>query len=126
MKTEQSQKTIFEQIGGEKALETAVVIFYNKVQSDNKVNHFFRWIDMETQYKKMQMFLSFAFGGPIIYHGKSMGKAHKHLHQYGLKDEHFDAVIAHLTATLQEINVPDDLIEKAASIAESNRKDILG
>jgi len=126
METEQSQKTIFEQIGGEKAVEAAVTIFYNKVQTDNRVNHFFRWIDMETQFKKMQMFLSFAFGGPIVYNGKSMEHAHKHLHKYGLKNEHFDAVIEHLTATMQELNVPSDLISKAASIAESTRKDILG
>lgn len=126
MKTEQSQQSIFEQLGGEKAVEAAVTIFYNKVQADSRVNHFFRWIDMETQYKKMKMYLSFAFGGPTVYNGKSLGNAHQHLLKYGLKDAHFDAVLEHFKATMQELNVPDELIAKAATIAESTRKDILG
>jgi hemoglobin len=44
----------------------------------------------------------------------------------GLDDSHFDAVMEHLTATLQELNVPENLITQVATIAESTRTDILG
>jgi hemoglobin len=44
----------------------------------------------------------------------------------GLNDSHFDAVMENLGATLKELNVPDELIAKAAAIAESTRNDVLG
>jgi len=43
----------------------------------------------------------------------------------GLTDEHFDAVMENLGATMKELGVPDDLITEAAGIAESTRTDVL-
>lgn len=68
-----------------------------------------------------------AFGGPNNYTGTDMRQAHAHLvKKYGLNDSHFDAVMEHLGATLQELNVPAELIAKVAAIAESTRNDVLG
>ena len=46
--------------------------------------------------------------------------------QRGLNDSHFDAVMENLAATLEELNVPGELIAEAAAIAESTRNDVLG
>ena len=55
-----------------------------------------------------------------------MREAHKHMvEKMGLSDEHFDAVIENMGATLQELGVPNDLIGEATGIAESTRQDIL-
>jgi len=43
-----------------------------------------------------------------------------------LSDNHFDAVAAHLQATLIELNVPSDLVAEAMAIAASTRDDVLG
>ena len=48
------------------------------------------------------------------------------LSRKGLGDADFDAVMENLGATLQELNVPGELIAEAAAIAESTRNDILG
>ena len=52
--------------------------------------------------------------------------AHERLvKELGLTDDHFDAVIGHLGATLKELNVPEELIGKAAEIGLSTRDDVL-
>jgi len=55
-----------------------------------------------------------------------MRNAHARLVQMGLDGSHFNAVMENLAATMQELNVPSDLIAQAAAIAESTRTDVLG
>ncbi|NOY61599.1 MAG: DUF1043 family protein [Gammaproteobacteria bacterium] len=120
-------KTLYEKIGGEAAVSAAVDIFYRKVLADERINQFFDGTDMEAQAAKQKAFLTLAFGGPAEYSGRDMREAHAHLvAEKGLDDSHFDAVMEHLGATLQELNVPADLIGEAAAIAESTRNDVLG
>ncbi len=117
---------LYEKIGGDAAVNAAVDIFYRKVLSDDRINHFFEGVDMERQAAKQKAFLTMAFGGPNNYTGKDMREGHAHLVKNGLNDTHFDAVMENLGATLQELNVPDELIAQAAAIAESTRNDVLG
>ncbi|MCP4914435.1 MAG: group 1 truncated hemoglobin [Oligoflexia bacterium] len=118
--------TLFEKIGGKDAVKAAVDIFYDKVLADERINHFFEGIDMQSQRRKQILFLTYAFGGPNNYDGNSMREAHKALVEKGLNDDHFNAVVENLGNTLKELNVPDDLISEAAAIAESTRNDVLG
>ena len=80
---------------------------------------------MNRQKSKMKVFMTYAFGGAPNYSGKNMRDAHSHLVQKGMNVSHFDAVMKHLGATLQELNVPGNLIQEAASIAMSTKKDVL-
>ena len=121
-----SNDTLFDQLGGEAAVNAAVDIFYRKVLADYRINRFFENVDMEKQAAKQKAFLTMAFGGPHNYTGEDMRKGHAHLVQMGLDDSHFDAVMEHLGATLTELNVPQDLIDQVAAIAESTRNDVLG
>lgn len=119
-------QSLYEQIGGEAAVNAAVDIFYRKVLADDRISRFFEGVDMEKQAAKQKGFLTFAFGGPHHYTGKDMRQAHAHLVKQGLNDSHFDAVMENLAATLQELNVPQNLIAEMAAIAESTRNDVLG
>jgi len=119
-------KTLFEKIGGEAAVNAAVDIFYRKVLADDRINTFFEGVDMDKQAAKQKAFLTMAFGGPHNYTGEDMRKGHAHLVAKGLNDSHFDAVMEHIGATLTELNVPGELIAEAAAIAESTRNDVLG
>ena len=119
-------QTLYEKIGGDAAVNAAVDIFYRKVLADDRINQFFEGVDMDKQAAKQKAFLTMAFGGPHNYTGKDMRDGHAHLVKNGLNDSHFDAVMENLGATLKELNVPDELIEEAAAIAESNRNDVLG
>ena len=119
-------KSLFESLGGEAAVNAAVDIFYRKVLQDDTIKHFFDGVDMDKQATKQKAFLTMAFGGPHNYSGEDMRKGHAHLVAKGLNDAHFDAVMGHLGGTLQELNVPGDLIAQCAAIAESTRNDVLG
>jgi len=121
-----SDQSLFEKIGGKDAVNAAVDIFYQKVLADDLISHFFETVDMERQRAKQKIFLTYAFGGVPTYSGKSMREAHAHLVEKGLNDDHFNAVAGHLQATLEELNVPADLIGEVMAIAASTREDVLG
>lgn len=117
--------SVYEQIGGEPAVDAAVDIFYRKVLTDDRISMFFDDIDMDEQIAKQKSFLTYAFGGPITYSGQNMRDGHKHLVARGLNDSHVDAVIELLAGTLVELNVPKELIMQVGAIAESVRAQVL-
>jgi hemoglobin len=120
-----SEQSLYEQLGGEAAVNAAVDIFYRKVLSDDRISAFFENVDMEKQAAKQKAFLTMAFGGPHNYTGLDMRKGHAHLVARGLNDSHVDAVIEDLGATLRELGVKEELIAQVAAIAESTRNDVL-
>ena len=117
---------LFEKIGGAGAVDAAVDIFYRKVLTDDTISHFFETTDMDAQRAKQKAFLTMAFGGPNNYTGADMRTAHAPLVAKGLNDSHFGAVAGHLQATLEELNVPADLIAEVMAIAASTHDDVLG
>lgn len=119
-------KALYERLGGEPAVNAAVDIFYRKVLNDYRINRFFDNVDMEQQAAKQKAFLTMAFGGPHNYSGEDMRKGHARLVKIGLDDSHFDAVVEQLVATLEELNVPQELITEVVAICETTRSDVLG
>lgn len=117
--------SLYEQIGGEPAVDAAVDIFYRKVLADDRISNFFDDVDMDEQITKQKSFLTYAFGGPVNYSGQNMRDGHKHLVAKGLNDSHVDAVIELLAGTLVELNVPKELIMQVGAIAESVRGQVL-
>ncbi len=123
--TSDKELTLYERIGGAVAVDTAVEVFYRKVLADYRINRFFDGIDMEKQVAKQKAFFTLAFGGPNTYTGTDLRNAHTRLVKMGLGNDHFNAVMEHLSATLKELNVPKDLITEVETLAESTRKDVL-
>lgn len=119
-----SEVSLFERIGGMDAVKAAVDIFYEKVLEDDIINHFFTKTDMKLQKRKQMAFLAYAFGGPVTYSGKNMREAHAKLD--GLNENHFNSVAGHLVATLEELNITQELIDKVVAIAMSVKGDVLG
>ena len=114
--------SLYEKLGGKDAIDAAVEIFYQKVLADDRIKHFLESVDMNKQRGKQKIFLAYAFGGPVQYDGKDMREAHKHL---DLNEEHFGAVAENLQATLEQLKVPQELIEQVMSIAASTHDDVL-
>ncbi len=117
--------SLFDRLGGENAVDAAVELFYRKVLTDDRINHFFQGVDMDRQAAKQKAFLTMAFGGPNNYTGEDMRKGHAHLVERGLNDSHFDAVVENLGATLAELGIAEDLISEVAAICETTRDDVL-
>lgn len=118
--------TVYEQLGGQGAVDAAVDKFYRRVLADDRISRFFEGVDMDKQATKQKAFLTMAFGGPNNYTWLDMKEGHAHLLTMGMNDTHFDAVVEDLRATLKEMGVPDELIAKVAGIAETTREAVLG
>ncbi|MEO8900363.1 MAG: group 1 truncated hemoglobin [Polyangiaceae bacterium] len=114
--------SVYERIGGDAAVDAAVDVFYRKVLADARISQFFDSVDMDRQRAKQKAFLTFAFGGPNQYGGQDMRAAHAKMQ---LTEQHFDAVMENLGATLVELGVPGDLIAEAAAVAMSVKSDVL-
>jgi truncated hemoglobin YjbI/predicted pyridoxine 5'-phosphate oxidase superfamily flavin-nucleotide-binding protein len=118
---------LYDRIGGDKAMEIAVDLFYRKVLQDELVGKFFEDTDMESQRLKQKSFLSMAFGGPYQYSGLDIRASHQHLvERLGLTDSHFDRVAGLFQDTLIELRVPKKEINAMMGILETFRGDVLG
>jgi len=119
-------RSLYERIGGEGAIMSAVGLFYERVLADELTRPFFERLDMVAQSRKQGAFLAWAFGGPEHYKGRELRGAHAQLVRRGLSDAHFDAVLRHLEATLHELDIEDSLIDEAMSILGGTRDTVLG
>lgn len=116
---------LYERLGGAKAVDAAVELFYRKVLADGRIARFFDNVNMEDQIAKQKAFLTMAFGGPNKYTGKDMREAHKRLVAKGLNDSHVDAVVENLSATLRQLGVDEKDVQDVAALANSVRDDVL-
>jgi hemoglobin len=119
------QQSLYQQLGGQAAVDAAVDSFYRKVLRDDRIKDFFDGVDMDRQIAKQKAFLTMVFGGPASYSGKDMREGHAHLVKRGLNDTHVDVVIELLGTTLAELGVAAPLIEQVAALANSVRNDVL-
>jgi len=114
--------SVYDDIGGEAAVNAAVDIFYRRVLADDRISRFFDSVDMAAQHAKQRAFLTVAFGGPNNYTGKDMRAAHQGMN---LTEEHFGAVAECLVETLKELSVPEPQINAVVEIALSVKGDVL-
>jgi len=122
-----SANTLFERLGGEETLRTAVRAFYFNVFRDERVAHLFADVNSERLLKHQQDFMTYAFGGPGAYAGRSLGEAHgKLVAERGLSDQHFDAIVEILATTLRDLDIGTDLIAEVCRIVNGVRQDVLG
>ncbi len=119
-------RSLFERIGGEGAVKATVLKMYNKILDDDVLAPYFENIDVDKLRLSQTAFVTYAFGGPNHYSGKSLRIAHQDAVSHGLSDRHFDAVAQHLKIAMEELNIPDHLIAEALAIISSTRKNVLG
>lgn len=118
--------TIFEQLGGQDAIDAVVDHFYNIMLKDDRVKHFFANTEMTRQRTYQKRFVALALGGPNLYDGKAMREGHQHLvEKMGLNDSHFDATVENLGRAMRNLNVPENLTAEIIAIVETTRSDVL-
>ncbi len=117
---------LYNRLGGDKAMEKVVDVFYRKVLQDELVGRFFEDVDMVAQRVKQKSFLAMAFGGPYQYTELDLRKIHAPMvENLGLADAHFDRVAAILRETLDELEISKPEIDEVMAIIESTRDVIL-
>jgi hemoglobin len=94
--------SLYERLGGIKAITAVVENFRDRVGADNRINQKFARSDLGRLSKMLVDQVCEAAGGPCRYTGRSMKEAHA-----GMKvtSGEFDALVADLVATLDQFKV---------------------
>jgi len=118
-------QTLYDEIGGKNAVELASIKLYYHILEDDRINHFFKDIDIKKQSVKMNAFLTYIFGGPSLYTGRNMRKSHKSVVERGLNDGHVDAMLENVHTVLNEMEIAPELQKQVLAKLEKHRDDVL-
>ena len=101
-----------------KSIRAAVELFYGRVLADPDLAPLFSGIDMGRLRAHQRKFLIHVLGGPDEYSGRNIKDAHRGL---AVTDRLFDRTVAHLIASLNDVGVAPDVVERAAADVDSLR-----
>jgi hemoglobin len=103
----------FDRVGGAGADKVAVEQFYDRVLADTDLAGYFANVDMETQRRHMVLMLTTVLGGPNNYTGRGLAQAHQPLE---IPAGHYEKVGGHLTATLNQLDIPADIVSDVQAV----------
>ncbi|WP_435361595.1 group I truncated hemoglobin [Haloarchaeobius sp. DFWS5] len=115
-------KTVFDRLGGQDAVEAVVDDFYDRVLSDERVLHHFEGSDTTALRAHQVQFISAVTGGPVEYTGDDMQAAHDGM---DITDAEYDVVAGHLDVALAENDVSQKDRRDVLETVESLRPDIV-
>ena len=102
------EKSLYDRLGGKKAITAVVDEFVGRVAADTRINAFFA--DTAADAKRLASFkgklvdqICEASGGPCKYRGKDMKSAHMSM---GISGGDFNALVEDLVAALDTFKVP--------------------
>jgi hemoglobin len=106
--TAKAEKSLYERLGGQPAVEAVASGLVDRILADNRINRWFAHAASSPEntkaYKaKLAAFICVSVGGPCKYTGLDMTAAHK---GRGVTSEAFDAVAENLVAQLDQLKVP--------------------
>ena len=106
--TAKAEKSLYERLGGQPAVEAVASGLVDRILADNRVKGWFGHASSSPEntkaYKaKLASFICVAVGGPCKYEGLDMEQAHK---GRGVTSDAFEAVAQDLTAQLDQLKVP--------------------
>ena len=120
--TEQTAVSDYDAIGGGAAVRVVVDDFYQRVLGDSQLAPYFEGVDIPSLKRHQALLVGQVLGGPPTYDGRSLREAHNGL---GITKEHFDLVVGHLAAALQDAGVPNDIIGRAGTAVLGTEPDIV-
>jgi hemoglobin len=114
--------SLFERLGQEAGIRTAVEDFYVRVVADPQLAPYFEGIDLPRLRRHQTALLSQVTGGPVEYTGRDLAAGHAGL---GITPEDFDRVVGHLVATLTALGVSAEDIGAVGEALTAHRDDIV-
>jgi hemoglobin len=112
----------YDAIGGGPAVSAVVNDFYERVLGDPQLAPYFEGVDMPRLKRHQVLLVTQVLGGPNNYDGRQLDEAHKGL---GIDHDDFTAVAGHLTASMRDAGVPEDVIRRAIAVVASTEPDIV-
>jgi len=113
----------YDRIGGAPAVTEAVERFYRRLLADSELSGFFSGTDLAVLKRHQAALISQVLDGPKAYEGRELAEAHRGM---DISVGQYKAVGAHLTAVLEELDVPRDIIDTVGHVLESVAPDVIG
>jgi len=118
-----TQKTsLFDMVGGLPVLEKVHELFYDKVYAHPWLGKFFVGHDQKAIENRQTLFMAAKMGSDIQYPGKEPYMSHRAMY---ITEELFDLRTSILRETLEDSDVPADLIERWIKIDNAFKKQIV-
>ena len=114
--------SIYEELGRDVGIGTAVDDFYRRVVADPELAPYFEGIEMPKLRAHQAALLAQVTGGPAAYSGRDLAAAHAPLR---ITEEHFDRVVGHLVATLTSLGVQQETIGQIGAALGEHRAAIV-
>jgi len=114
--------SIYEDLGRDDGIATAVDDFYDRVTGDASLAHHFAGVDMDRLRRHQTALLVQVTGGPAQYTGRTLELAHRRL---GVTDAEFDRVVEHLGHTLSQFGVEPATVAEVAGALSAHRAEIV-
>jgi len=102
-----SGKSLYERLGGYDALAAVVAALMVRIKDDDKLRRFYDHRGADGIAREEQLLFDFlcgSSGGPMVYTGRDMKIVHIGLR---LDEDDWKRAMAHLTATLETFEVPE-------------------
>ena len=93
------ERSLYERLGGERAIGSLVEAFYGRVLADPLLAPFFAGVETDCLRRMQREFFAAALGGPIGYTGRPLHVVHAGL---GIRTRHLARFLEHLTAILAD------------------------
>jgi hemoglobin len=117
-----ADKTLYEAMGGEPALRSAVEHFADLVQTDDRINFTFAEADMSKFKKLIFEQLCNLSGGPCQYTGRDMRTSHAKLN---INNAEFNSLAEDLYMALDRAGIPYRLQNKLMALLAPMQHDIV-
>ena len=114
--------SIYEQLGQENGIRTAVDDFYGRVLDDPELKPYFDGVDMARLRSHQALLLIQVTGGPAVYEGRDLAAAHRGL---SITSADYERVVGHHAATLSALGVAPAVIGDVAAALDGYRADIV-
>ena len=114
--------SLYDEIGGQAAIKTAVTVFYNRVTEDETLATWFAGVDLSRLRAHQRAFLATALDGPPVFAGRTLREA-----QAGMAITHdaFTSIVTHLAVTLEDLGVAEHIVTAVESKLESLRGEVV-
>ncbi len=96
--------SLYERLGGERAIAALIDAFYQRVLADPLLAPFFEGVPTDRLRRMQREFFAAALGGPIGYSGRPLREIHAPL---GIRTRHLARFLDHLTATLSDREISE-------------------
>ncbi len=120
-----STKTLYERLGGYDAIAAVVDALMVRIKDDDKLRRFYDHRGADGIAREQQLLVDYlcaSTGGPMVYTGREMKPLHVGMR---LDEEDWKCAMAHLTATLDTFEVPEQEKGEVMSFHEKLKSDIV-